>query len=175
MVGEEYALVARLILPDELTPAPAWLTTKRMRRFTTRTRARYAETDATGIVYYNSYFVYFELGRVEMFRELGLPYDGRLPIVETSCRYRASAQFDDVLEIQTVVEELRTRSFRTSCQVFRVGDDDEAGARVNLALLKQGVIVRPVGSYGLPQWLRVTIGLPDENAAFIAALERALQ
>jgi len=36
------------------------------------------------------------------------------------------------------------------------------------------VIVRPVGNYGLPQWLRVTIGLPEENAAFVAALERAL-
>jgi histidinol-phosphate aminotransferase len=59
--------------------------------------------------------------------------------------------------------------------LVRVGDDNEAGARVNVALLKQGVIVRPVGSYGLPQWLRVTIGLPQENAAFIAALERALQ
>ena len=34
--------------------------------------------------------------------------------------------------------------------------------------------MRPVGGYGLPQWLRVTIGLPEENAAFVAALERAL-
>ena len=59
--------------------------------------------------------------------------------------------------------------------LVRVGDDDDAGARVNLALLRQGVIVRPVGNYGLPRWLRVTIGLPDENAAFIAALERALK
>jgi len=58
--------------------------------------------------------------------------------------------------------------------LVRVGDDDGAGDRVNLALLKQGVIVRPVGGYGLPQWLRVTIGLPQENAAFVAALERAL-
>jgi histidinol-phosphate aminotransferase len=58
--------------------------------------------------------------------------------------------------------------------LVRVGDDDGAGARVNLALLKQGVIVRPVGNYNLPRWLRVTIGLQEENAAFIAALERAL-
>ncbi|WP_455279959.1 histidinol-phosphate transaminase [Cupriavidus necator] len=58
--------------------------------------------------------------------------------------------------------------------LVRVGDDDGAGARVNVALLKQGVIVRPVGNYNLPRWLRVTIGLPEENAAFIAALERAL-
>ena len=52
--------------------------------------------------------------------------------------------------------------------------DDGAGDRVNLGLLQQGVIVRPVGNYGLPQWLRVTIGLPEENAAFLAALERTL-
>lgn len=58
--------------------------------------------------------------------------------------------------------------------LVRVGSDDAAGARVNLALLKQGVIVRPVGNYGLPQWLRISIGLPEENATFIAALKKAL-
>lgn len=58
--------------------------------------------------------------------------------------------------------------------LFRAGNDDGAGARVNLALLKKGVIVRPVGNYGLPQWLRVSIGLPHENVAFIEALKAVL-
>jgi histidinol-phosphate aminotransferase len=58
--------------------------------------------------------------------------------------------------------------------LVKVGSDDAAGARVNLALLKQGVIVRPVGNYGLPQWLRISIGLPEENAIFIEALTKAL-
>jgi histidinol-phosphate aminotransferase len=58
--------------------------------------------------------------------------------------------------------------------LVKVGDDDGAGARVNQALLKQGVIVRPVGNYGLPQWLRVSIGLPEENAAFVAALKNVI-
>jgi histidinol-phosphate aminotransferase len=58
--------------------------------------------------------------------------------------------------------------------LVKVGEDDGAGARVNLALLKQGIIVRPVGNYGLPQWLRISIGLPEENAAFIAALKNVL-
>jgi histidinol-phosphate aminotransferase len=58
--------------------------------------------------------------------------------------------------------------------MVKVGADDAAGARVNLALLKQGIIVRPVANYGLPQWLRVTIGLPEENAAFIEALKKLL-
>jgi histidinol-phosphate aminotransferase len=58
--------------------------------------------------------------------------------------------------------------------LVRVGEDEDAGARVNVALLKQGVIVRPVGAYGLPQWLRISIGLPEENARFIEALKTAL-
>jgi histidinol-phosphate aminotransferase len=58
--------------------------------------------------------------------------------------------------------------------LVRVGNDDGAGARINLELLKKGVIVRPVGNYGLPQWLRISIGLPQENAAFLAALKEIL-
>lgn len=58
--------------------------------------------------------------------------------------------------------------------LLKVGEDDGAGARINLELLKRGIIVRPVGNYGLPQWLRISIGLPEENAAFIAALQEIL-
>jgi histidinol-phosphate aminotransferase len=56
----------------------------------------------------------------------------------------------------------------------QVGEDDGAGARINLELLKQGVIVRPVDNYELPKFLRISIGLPHENAAFIQALKHAL-
>jgi acyl-CoA thioester hydrolase len=94
-----------------------------MRTFTTRLRARYAETDATGIVYYNVYFVYLEVGRIELFRELGLTYDRHLPIVETGCRYHASAVFDDLLEVETSVGEVRSKGFRLDGRVFRVEPD----------------------------------------------------
>ena len=50
---------------------------------------------------------------------------------------------------------------------------DDAKAILQV-LLKKGIIVRPVGNYGLPQWLRISIGLPAENAAFIAALKAVL-
>lgn len=53
---------------------------------------------------------------------------------------------------------------------FKVGD----GAAVNQKLLQQGVIVRPIGGYGLPEWLRVTIGTEPENARFLEALGQAL-
>lgn len=52
----------------------------------------------------------------------------------------------------------------------RVGD----GNAVYEALLREGVIVRPIGGYGLPEHLRVTVGLPAENARFIEALDRVL-
>jgi histidinol-phosphate aminotransferase len=58
--------------------------------------------------------------------------------------------------------------------LVKVGDDDDAGAQMNLSLLKRGIIVRPVGNYGLPQWLRISIGLPEENAIFINALREIL-
>ena len=54
--------------------------------------------------------------------------------------------------------------------LIEVGD----AAAVNRSLLAQGVIVRPVANYDLPSWLRVTVGVPAENARFLAALETAL-
>ncbi len=99
------------------------------RVFETHTRVRYAETDATGIVYYANYLVYFELGRVDMFRQVGLPYDRRLPIAESHCRYLASAAFDDPLRIETFLEEMRHRSFRLGSRIFLEPED---GARSTL-------------------------------------------
>ena len=54
--------------------------------------------------------------------------------------------------------------------LVKVGD----GGRVYLELLKRGIIVRPVANYDLPQWLRVTVGLPAENLRFLQALPEAL-
>ena len=53
---------------------------------------------------------------------------------------------------------------------FKIGD----AAGINHALLQQGVIVRPIAGYGMPHWLRVSIGLPEENSRFISALKQAL-
>lgn len=53
---------------------------------------------------------------------------------------------------------------------FKAGD----AIGVNQSLLRQGVIVRPIAAYGMPHWLRVSIGLPEENARFIEALRQAL-
>jgi histidinol-phosphate aminotransferase len=55
--------------------------------------------------------------------------------------------------------------------LVKVGD----AAQVNLELLKRGVIVRPVAGDGLPEWLRVSIGLPHENQKFLEALAAIVQ
>lgn len=92
--------------------------------------------------------------------------------VEKSARlnaagYRQLTQAFDAMNIQYVPSY-------GNFVLIKVGDDDAAGARVNFELLKQGIIVRPVASYGLPQWLRISIGLEEENALFIAAFKKAM-
>ncbi len=58
--------------------------------------------------------------------------------------------------------------------MVRAADPGEGAAPVYEALLRSGVIVRPVANYGLPEWLRVTVGLPEENVRFLSALGAAL-
>jgi histidinol-phosphate aminotransferase len=54
--------------------------------------------------------------------------------------------------------------------LVKVGEDRDAGPRVYVELLKRGIIVRPVANYGLLQWLRISVGTAEENAALISAL-----
>ena len=88
-----------------------------MRKFSTRTRARYCETDAAGVVYYGSFMHYFEVGKMEMYRELGLTYQWDIPILETYCRYPAPCYFDDELEIRTWFDGIRSKGFRIHSEV----------------------------------------------------------
>lgn len=59
--------------------------------------------------------------------------------------------------------------------LIKVGEAQDAGAKVFDALQRLGVIVRPVGNYGLPQWLRISVGTQAENITFLEALPKALQ
>ena len=93
-----------------------------MKTFETQVRVRYAETDAAEIVYYSNFFIYFEVGKMEMFRELKLPYDRRLPMVEAHCDFKNTAKFDDVLDIHTTVPEVYEKGFKVESKIYR--DDD---------------------------------------------------
>ncbi len=98
------------------------------RIFTTRLRVRYAETDQMGVVYHANYLVWFEIGRVEMLRELGFAYqrleseeDCVLPVVEVNCRYRAPARYDEELTLQTRLIASRGSVLKFGYELLRVG------------------------------------------------------
>jgi acyl-CoA thioester hydrolase len=94
-----------------------------MRTFITRVRARYCETDAAEVIYYGNFMKYFELGKMDMFRELDLPYRRDIPIVETFCKYPAPAHFDELLEIRSWFDDVREKGFKVRCEVYRVNAD----------------------------------------------------
>ncbi len=82
----------------------------------TELRVRYADTDQGGVVYNSNYLVFFEVGRTEMMRALGVPYaqleiEGTImPIVEAHVNYMAPARYDDLLIIESdVIEVARVR------------------------------------------------------------------
>jgi acyl-CoA thioester hydrolase len=93
---------------------------------TTEVRVRYAETDQMGVVYYANYLVWFEVGRVELLRALGFSYRQLeaehgciLPVIEATCRYRASARYDDQILIETRPALLRGSVLKFAYQIFR--------------------------------------------------------
>jgi acyl-CoA thioester hydrolase len=98
---------------------------------TTEIRVRYAETDQMGVVYYSNYLVWFEIGRVELLRSLGLSYSRLetehgciLPVVEAKCRYRASARYDDELQIETSPALLRGSVIKFAYKIYRKADQE---------------------------------------------------
>jgi acyl-CoA thioester hydrolase len=92
-------------------------------------RVRYAETDQMSVVYYGNYFVWFEIGRVELMRALGFEYklmeaedDCFIVVAEASCRYRQSAKYDELLRIRTRIAQAGNRVVRYSYEIFRDSD-----------------------------------------------------
>ncbi|GAB6876966.1 hypothetical protein JCM13210_16930 [Thermaerobacter litoralis] len=134
-------------------------------------RVRFAETDAQGVVYYGNYFVYFEVGRVDLLREAqgaglqgataqgagsaGEPEGGReaavepgggvhaLMVVHAECDYRASARFDDRLEVETWIEALGRTSITFGHRVVRLPGREE--------LVRGRVVAVHVGREGRPE------------------------
>lgn len=75
-------------------------------------RVRYADTDKMQFVYNGKYFEYFEVGRTELLRSIGLPYKKietmgfQLPVLESFIKYKNAGKYDDLLEVQAIVKEL---------------------------------------------------------------------
>ena len=92
----------------------------------TRIRVRYAETDQMGVVYYANLFIWFEIGRVELLRQLGFHYkqmeiddNCHIPVVEANCRYKSPARYDDELLLETRVLAIRRSVLKFGYRLLR--------------------------------------------------------
>ncbi|WP_010663587.1 acyl-CoA thioesterase [Marinilabilia salmonicolor] len=95
-----------------------------MLKHTTKIRVRYGETDQMGIVNNAVYPSYFEVGRTEMFRELGVPYSKieeqgiMLPLSELHIKYHHPAVYDEEITIETYIEDFPTARIRFKYNIF---------------------------------------------------------
>lgn len=82
-----------------------------MKKHTTKIRVRYSETDQMGVVYHGNYAQFFEIGRTEWLRSLGITYKNMetkgtmLPVISLQCNFIKSALYDDVLTIETMLKK----------------------------------------------------------------------
>jgi acyl-CoA thioester hydrolase len=103
-------------------------------KFSTKIRVRYAETDQMGFCYYGNYASFFEVARVEALREKGISYRTLeesgilLPVTHFEIRYFQPARYDDLLEIQTQITQLKGVRITFVYQTF-----NEAGDLLNEA------------------------------------------
>lgn len=88
-------------------------------------RVRYKDTDRMGVAYYSNYLVWFEVGRTEFFRNLGVPYAEFesnkifLPVIKACCEYKFPARYDDELKIVTTVTRLHEIRISFDYEVWR--------------------------------------------------------
>ena len=132
-----------------------------------KVRVRYAETDQMGVVYHANFFIWFEVGRVELLRQAGLGLQAQgvseefhIAVVEASCRYKSPARYDDELILETHVVALRRSVLKFGYRVLR----DEAGS---LRLLADGGTTHVVVDRHLQK-----IDLPER---FATALEQFME
>ncbi len=94
--------------------------------YETTLRVRYAETDQMGVVYHSNYIVWFEVGRVEMLRQLGFNYremeqqdDMHIVVVDVRCRYKMPARYDDLICVRTCLVNVRESLLRFGYEILR--------------------------------------------------------
>jgi acyl-CoA thioester hydrolase len=94
----------------------------------TRIRVRYAETDQMGVVYHANHFIWFEVGRVELLRQLGFSYkemelkdDCFIAVVDARCRYKAPVLYDDEVLVRTHLKNMREKLIHFGYELVRAG------------------------------------------------------
>ena len=91
-------------------------------------RVIYGDTDQMGVSYYANYLKWFEIGRTELLRQIGVPYTSieekglRFPVTEVSCRYFRPSRYDDVITIETTLTSLGRATLTFSYRLLREED-----------------------------------------------------
>jgi len=95
----------------------------------TKLRVRYAETDQMGVVYHANHFIWFEVGRVELLRQLGFSYREMeekdqcyIAVVDARCRYKAPARYDDEIIVRTHLKNVRESVIHFGYELLRESD-----------------------------------------------------
>ncbi len=116
---------------------------------TSAIRVRYAETDMMGLTYHGNYFTWFEVGRVQMMDELGMPYRElekrgyRLPVLEAHANFLRPTHFDDRLELKVMLRERPSARLRIDYELFRGQELCLTGHTVHAYINHQGEVVKP--------------------------------
>lgn len=124
-------------------------------------RVTYADTDKLGIIYYANYLKYFEQGRTELLRAMGVRYRDLeiqrklfLPAVEARCRYFAPSRYDDMLTVRTWIAELGRASVSFECDVV----DKDLGGRLCARGFSRHAVVNDLWrTTRIPEDLRVLL------------------
>jgi acyl-CoA thioester hydrolase len=135
-----------------------------MVRHTSDIRIRYADTDQMKFAYYGKFFEYFEQGRSDLLRDIGLPYTRveemglLLPVIEAHASYKKAARYDDLLHVVTILRETPVARVRLDYEVYRDGEKD---------LLAEG--------YTIHSFVNAETGKPTRAPAqFVEAIEKAI-
>jgi acyl-CoA thioester hydrolase len=95
-----------------------------MKEYEFTVRVRYSETDQMGVVYHGNYAQYFEMGRVEWLRNLGISYKWMeengvmLPVVSLEMNYKKPARYDDLLRVKTILKSQTTVKIEFDYEIY---------------------------------------------------------
>jgi acyl-CoA thioester hydrolase len=100
-----------------------------MKEFVIHVRVRYAETDQMAVVYHGNYAQYFEMGRVEWLRKLGVSYKWMeengimLPVVSLTMNYKKPARYDDLLSVKTILKSQTGVKIEFDYEIYNENDE----------------------------------------------------
>ena len=139
--------------------------------FTTSVRVRFAETDAQGVAHNASYLVWFEVARVEYLRTFAGGYQAlrdtgvEALVLESFCRYRVPARFDDLLHVHARVVDVKGARFRYEYAIER--DDGTPVAEGWTA--HACVDARTMRPVRIPAWLIEAIASAESSSSLTSS------